>query len=72
MADSPWLDVAGVCDRVKIGRKIVYAAIATGKLRAAHIDGRRAIRVHRDWVDAWLVAAAPAIVELPRRDRGAA
>jgi excisionase family DNA binding protein len=70
--ETPWLDVQGVCARANCGPKLVYRAIETGKLRAAHIDGRRAIRVHSDWVDAWLTAAAPAIVELPRRDRGAA
>ena len=67
-ADSPWLDVRGVCQRAHCGRRIVYAAIAAGRLRAAHVDGRRSIRVHRDWVDAWLNAAAPAVVEIqPRR-----
>jgi excisionase family DNA binding protein len=66
-AASPWLNVPGVCRRASVGRKIVYAAIANGKLRAAHIDGRRSIRVHADWVDQWLTAAAPAVVELPRR-----
>jgi excisionase family DNA binding protein len=70
--ETPWLDVHGVCARARVGRKVVYAAIAAGRLRAAHIDGRRAIRIHVDWVDAWLTAAAPVIVELACRDRGAA
>jgi excisionase family DNA binding protein len=70
-AASPWLNVKGVCARAGVGRKVVYAAIAAGRLRAAHIDGRRAIRVHVDWVDQWLTNAAPPIVEI-RRDRGVA
>lgn len=66
--DSPWLDVRGVCRRIGVGRKVVYAAIASGRLRASHIDGRRSIRVHVDWCDAWLIAAAPQVTALPHRN----
>lgn len=71
---SPWLNVDAGAARAGVGRKVIYKAIASGRLRAAHIDGRRKIVIHVDWLDAWLTAAAtpPAMIELPRRDRGAA
>jgi excisionase family DNA binding protein len=73
MSDSPWYDTRGVCQYAPVGRKMVYQAVAAGQLRAAHVDGRRKLIFHKDWVDAWLNASAsgPAVVEI-RRDRGAA
>lgn len=70
--DSPWLNVDEAAAYARVGRKVIYKAIASGKLRAAHVDGRRKIIIHRDWLDSWLAQAAPAIVELQPRSRGAA
>lgn len=65
---SPWLNVAEACAYARVGRKIIFAAIAGGRLRAAHVDGRRKILIRREWLDSWLLAAAPAIVDIaPRR-----
>jgi excisionase family DNA binding protein len=69
---SPWLRIAEACDYARVGKKIIYAAIAAGRLRAAQVDGRRKLLIRREWIDAWLDATAPQIVELSRRDRGAA
>jgi len=68
---SPWLSIAEACSRARVGRKVIYAAVRAGRLRAAHVDGRRKIVIHREWLDAWLAASAPTIVELPR-SRGVA
>jgi excisionase family DNA binding protein len=64
---SPWLNIAESCAYARVGRKVVYRAIADGRLRAAHVDGRRKLIIHRDWLDGWLASAAPTIIELPRR-----
>lgn len=60
MADesSPWKTVKEVCQRVKFGRQVVYREIKAGRLRAARIGGRGAVRVHDDWIDEWLIASA--------------
>jgi excisionase family DNA binding protein len=64
---SPWLNIDEAGAYARVGRKVLYKAIAAGRLRAAHVDGRRKLIIHREWLDAFLAAAAPAIVELPRR-----
>jgi excisionase family DNA binding protein len=67
---SDWLTVLEVAGVMKCGKRLVYREIAAGRLRAAHIGGRRDIRVHRDWVDEYLRSCAEP-VELQKR-RGAA
>ena len=71
-AGSPWLTIDEAGAYAHVGRKVLYRAIADGRLRAAHVDGRRKLIIHREWLDAWLAASAPAIVEVPLRDRGVA
>jgi excisionase family DNA binding protein len=66
-APSPWLNIEAACHYAHVGRKLIYKAIADRRLRAAHVDGRRKLIIHRDWLDAWLAAAAPAVVELPHQ-----
>ena len=68
MADelpSPWLTVDEARTVAKVGSKTIYREIRAGRLRAARIGGRRDIRVHRDWLSAWLEASA-APVEVRR------
>lgn len=72
MSESPWLSVGDACAYARVGRKLIYAAVAGGRLRAAHVDGRRKLAFRREWIDVWLEAMAPRVIELPRRDRGAA
>jgi excisionase family DNA binding protein len=74
MADepTPWLDRRQACEYAHVGPKLLYRAVAEKRLRAAHVDGRRKRIFRREWLDAWLTATAPTIIELPRRDRGAA
>jgi len=66
-AASPWLNIDEAVAYARVARKVLYKAIAAGRLRAAHVDGRRKLIIHREWLDAFLSASAPAIVEIPRR-----
>ena len=65
---SPWLTVREAASRARVGSKLVYRAAAAGRLRAAVVDGRRALRFRVEWVDAWLEAQAPH--EVRRDDKG--
>jgi hypothetical protein len=56
--NSPWLTVREIGIEAKCGPRLVYSEIRAGRLRAARIGGRRAIRSHRDWVTEWLTACA--------------
>lgn len=58
MPEGPWLTVAEAAERARCGAKVIYQAVAAGQLRAARLAGRRAIRIHRTWVDQWLLGLA--------------
>ena len=51
---SPWLTVPQAAKRANGGRKSIYNAVASGKLRAARLGGRRELRFLAEWVDSWL------------------
>lgn len=57
---SPWLTAAGAARRAQLGSKAIYAAVRSGRLRAARIGGRRQLRFHVSWVDEWLASEATA------------
>jgi excisionase family DNA binding protein len=59
-AASPWLNVREAAEYARCGRRLIYSAVEGGRLRAARIDGRRALRFHRSWLDAWLEASVKA------------
>lgn len=63
---SPWLTVKESADLAKCGPKTIRREVAAGRLRAARIGGRRDIRIHRDWIDQWLVASSEPIEVGPR------
>lgn len=52
------LTVEDVAKWAKVGRHSVYLAVNSGKLRAARVNGRGALRFTPEWVDAWLNACA--------------
>jgi excisionase family DNA binding protein len=58
---SPWLTVREATHIAKCGPKTLRREIAAGRLRAARIGGRRDIRIHRDWIDEWLLRCAEPI-----------
>jgi excisionase family DNA binding protein len=62
---SPWLTVNEAAERAKCGDRLLRREINAGRLRAARLGLRRDIRLHVDWVDAWLRASAE-IVEVRR------
>ena len=55
---SPWLTVKEIAARAKCGEKLVYREVDAGRLRAARIGGRRALRSTAAWVDSWLESCA--------------
>ena len=54
-----WLTLSDVTERVRCGRKVIYRAVAAGRLRAAVINARGDLRFRSEWVDAWLDGLAP-------------
>jgi excisionase family DNA binding protein len=57
-APSPWWTVAQAAKYSQVGRQTIYKAIRAGAMKAAHVGGRREIRTRREWVDAFIEAAA--------------
>jgi excisionase family DNA binding protein len=43
----------------KVSKKTIYGAVASEKLRAARVGGRRDIRGKASWIDDFLEASAP-------------
>lgn len=56
-APSPWLTPQQAADRAQVGINALYHAVRAGKLKAVRIGARQNIRIHVDWLDAWLRAA---------------
>jgi excisionase family DNA binding protein len=52
--ESPWLTRAEAARRARVGVRTVDRAIRAGDLRAGGTG--RLVRIHVDWVDAWLEA----------------
>jgi len=63
---SPWLKIAEARQVAKVGARLLYREIKAGRLRSARIGGRRDIRIHVDWINAWLIVSAEP-VEVVRR-----
>jgi Helix-turn-helix domain len=59
---TTWLTLAEVGSVAQISLKVLYRECRAGRLRHARIGGRSGpIRVHRDWITAWLEASATPI-----------
>jgi excisionase family DNA binding protein len=41
-----------------VSRKLIYRAVANGRLRAARVGTGRSLLFHDHWIDAWLVECA--------------
>ena len=52
---SPWLTVTEAAERARCGVKLIYREVRAGRLRAAHLGGRRDLRLTAEWVDEWLL-----------------
>jgi len=57
-AASDWYSVAKAAAEITTGRRSIYKAVRTGQLRAARIGGRGDLRIHKDWLRAWLEGLA--------------
>jgi excisionase family DNA binding protein len=55
---SPWMTIEQASMYAGVGAKTLYRAIRRRRLRAAVIDGRRTLRLRREWIDQWLEATA--------------
>ena len=53
---SPWLTVHEAADRLQVSTKLVYREVRAGRLRAARIGGRRALRFLVEWVDEYAIS----------------
>jgi excisionase family DNA binding protein len=62
---SPWVDVRQAAQHANCGRKGIYTAVASGKLRAARLGGRRELRFLAEWIDEWLVATSTPVIVNP-------
>jgi excisionase family DNA binding protein len=66
LAESQWLTAEEARLVAKVGLKTVYREVAAGRLRAARIGGRRDLRIHIDWIHAWLIASSTPIEVVKR------
>ena len=51
---SDWLSVGQAAAIPRCSERRIHLAVRAGELRAAVIDGRGTIRIHRGWLRAWL------------------
>jgi excisionase family DNA binding protein len=63
-----WLNVAEAAEYAGVSRDTIYTACERREIHHARIGGRRAIRLKREWIDAWLERHARAAEEW--RSRG--
>jgi excisionase family DNA binding protein len=61
------LTVDQAAERLQTSAKTIYRAVASGRLRAARIGGRRALRFLPQWVDDYALATS----EPPRENEAA-
>lgn len=53
-----WLKLAGAAAHADVGRRQIYGAVRSGRLRAARVGGRSELRFRREWIDQWLESQA--------------
>jgi len=50
-----WLTIREIArDELHCGTRPIYLAVKSGELKAVALNNRGDLRVHRDWVTAWL------------------
>ncbi len=56
--DTPeWLTAREAALRMRVGVKAIYAEVRAGRLKAARVGGRRALRFRPSWIDDSLAAS---------------
>lgn len=58
MSGSPWLTTAEAADYARCSVTSIYRALDSGTLRSSQTGPRARYRIHTDWLDTWLEAAA--------------
>ena len=53
-----WLDVQEAACHARCGKGSIYLAVRQGRLRAAHLGGRRELRFLASWIDEWLLSTS--------------
>ena len=64
---TPWLTVRQAAARAQCGVKVIYVAVASRKLKAVKVG--TALRIHVEWLDAWLDAAGMVPTQKPEGGR---
>ena len=64
-AETPWITVKEAARYAKCGSKSIYLGVASGKLQAARLGGRRELRFVREWLDEWLRATSMPVLVNP-------
>jgi excisionase family DNA binding protein len=49
-----WLNVREAAEYAGVCRDTIYTACERREIRQVRVGGRRAIRLKREWIDAWL------------------
>ena len=57
-----WLTVHDVCQEIGCSRRMVYRAVATGRLQAAAVNERGDFRFLMEWVDEWMLRSRTTLV----------
>ena len=60
-----WLNVAEGAEYAGVCRDLIYDACAARRMHHIRVGGRRAIRLKREWIDAWLERHAVAAQDGP-------
>jgi len=55
---SPWLRLAQTATYAAVSPATLCREVKAGRLRAARVGGRRALRFRREWIDEWLTATS--------------
>lgn len=66
-----WLNVAEAAEYAGVCRDLIYDACAARRMRHIRIHGRRAIRLKREWIDAWLETHAVGVSDASTQIDGA-
>jgi excisionase family DNA binding protein len=61
-----WLNVAEGAEYAGVCRDLVYDACAARRMHHIRVGGRRAIRLKREWIDAWLERHAVSVTRSAR------
>jgi excisionase family DNA binding protein len=71
-AETPWITVKEAARYAKCGTKSIYLGVASSKLKAARLGGRRELRFVREWLDEWLCATSTPVPVDPAPPSGSA